>query len=93
MEEALTRPSRFEKFQEVYRALGRWGDVVPLEIELGSSLSLTDTEANFAQLPATTPYNSFAHLSTIKTANVARKGVANNMEWSDGTWAMADGSY
>ncbi|CAE6426585.1 unnamed protein product [Rhizoctonia solani] len=89
IEEALTRPSRFEKFQAVYQALSRWGDVVPLEIELGSSLSLTDTEANFAQLPVTTLYNSFTHLSTIKTANIARKGVASNLEWREGTWTMA----
>ncbi|CAE6445009.1 unnamed protein product [Rhizoctonia solani] len=49
IEEALSRSTRFEKFQAVYHVLDRWGDVVPLEIEIGSSLSLTDTEVNFAQ--------------------------------------------
>ncbi|KAH7333551.1 hypothetical protein B0J17DRAFT_128670 [Rhizoctonia solani] len=49
VEAALGLPTRFERFQAVYLALSRWGDVVPLEIEMGSSLALTDTEANLAQ--------------------------------------------
>ncbi|KAG8747361.1 hypothetical protein FRC11_012413 [Ceratobasidium sp. 423] len=89
IEEALDRPTRFEKFQAVYRALNRWGDVVPLEIEMGSSLSLTDTKANFAQLPATTS-NSLSHLSVITTANMIRKGAASNVEWGDAAWAKLD---
>ncbi|KAJ1300767.1 hypothetical protein OPQ81_002410 [Rhizoctonia solani] len=90
VEEALKLPTRFEKFQAVYDALSRWGDVVPLEMELGSSLTLTDTEANFARLPVTNSYNSLAHLLTIKTANIVRKGPANNLGWDNGTWTATD---
>ncbi|CUA73194.1 hypothetical protein RSOLAG22IIIB_05197 [Rhizoctonia solani] len=89
IEEALTRSSIFEKFQGVYRTLNRWGDVVPLEIEMGSSLTFTDTETNFVQLPATS-FDNFSDVSKIKTANIVRKGSANNMEWSDGSWAMTE---
>ncbi|KDN39142.1 hypothetical protein RSAG8_09049, partial [Rhizoctonia solani AG-8 WAC10335] len=89
IEEALSRPTRFEKFQAVYHTLGRWGDVVPLEIEVGSSLVLTDTEANFARLPRALDNNA-AHLSTIKTANMIRKGFSSNVGWSDGAWTTID---
>ncbi|CAE6405285.1 unnamed protein product [Rhizoctonia solani] len=92
IEEALSQPTKFEKFQKVYHTLDRWGDVVPLEIEIGFSLSLTDKEANFSQLefPAMTSYNSLNQLSTIKTANIARKGAASNAGWGNGTWATID---
>ncbi|CAE6495894.1 unnamed protein product [Rhizoctonia solani] len=86
IEEALRLPTRFEKFQAVYHTLGRWGDVVPLEMEIGSSLTLTDTEANFSQLPATTFYNSLTHLSAMKTANIIKRGVTSDVGWNDGTW-------
>ncbi|CAE7051220.1 unnamed protein product [Rhizoctonia solani] len=90
IEEALGQPTRFEKFQAVYRALDRWGDIVPLETEIGLSLSLTDTEANFSQLPLMTSYNSLSHLLTIKTANIIRKGATSNARWNNGTWATMD---
>ncbi|CAE6531667.1 unnamed protein product [Rhizoctonia solani] len=89
IEKALDRPTRFEKFQPVYNDLNRWGDVMPLEIEMGTSLSLTDTKDNFAQLPATTT-NSLSHLSIITTANMIRKGAASNMGWGDAAWANLD---
>ncbi|KDN33539.1 hypothetical protein RSAG8_13371, partial [Rhizoctonia solani AG-8 WAC10335] len=90
IEEALMRSSRFEKFQAVYRALDRWGDAVPLEIEMGSSLSFTDTEANFAQLPEAAPFDNFNDISKIKIANIVRKGTASNAEWSDGSRTKID---
>ncbi|KAJ1305820.1 hypothetical protein OPQ81_010547 [Rhizoctonia solani] len=92
IEEALGRPTRFEKFQAVYRALDHWGDVVPLEIEMGTSLSLTDTEANFSQLPLihTALYNCLGQLSSIKTANILKKGGASNVGWDDGSWTTID---
>ncbi|CAE6399555.1 hypothetical protein ACGC1H_005969 [Rhizoctonia solani] len=94
IEEALTRSSRFERFQAVYRALSRWGDVVPLEIEMGSSLSFTDTEANFAQLPPVeaAPFDNINNINAfkIKTTNIVRKGSASNAEWSDGSWVTID---
>ncbi|CAE6433845.1 unnamed protein product [Rhizoctonia solani] len=90
VEEALTHSSIFEKFQGVYRALSRWGDVVPLEIEIGLSLSFTDTEANFSRLPEAVPFDNFNNISKIKTANIVRKGVASSAEWGDGSWMMID---
>ncbi|CUA76584.1 hypothetical protein RSOLAG22IIIB_06368 [Rhizoctonia solani] len=90
IEEALRQPTRFEKFQAVYRALSRWGDVVPLEIEIGSSLASTDTEANFAQLPEYL-YNNVAHLSVLKTSSMIRKGAPNDAKWDDWTWTTVDG--
>ncbi|KAL5631987.1 hypothetical protein ACGC1H_000121 [Rhizoctonia solani] len=89
IKEALSRSTRFEKFQEVYRSLERWGDVVPLEIDMGYSLSFTDTEGNFAQLPAAT-LNNPTSLSTIKAANIIRKGANINMGWDEGTWATME---
>ncbi|KAG8726167.1 hypothetical protein FRC11_000692, partial [Ceratobasidium sp. 423] len=76
IEEALDRPTRFEKFQAVYGALNRWGDVVPLDIEIGTSLSLTDAKANFAQvsrpprkLPAAVDSNVYdGHIQLPATA-------------------------
>ncbi|KAF8750856.1 MYND finger [Rhizoctonia solani] len=89
IEEALKRPTRFEQFHEVYRALSRWGDVVPLEVEMGYSLSLTDTEANFSRLlPGTLDY-SLTHLPTINTANVTRKGATSYAGWNEAS-AMID---
>ncbi|KAL5631986.1 hypothetical protein ACGC1H_000120 [Rhizoctonia solani] len=90
IEEAPSRSTRFEKFQAVYHALDCWGDVVPLEIDLGSSLSLTDIEANFAQLSAINPYSSLVHLLAVKTADIGRKGAAGNTGWDDGTWTTID---
>ncbi|CAE6489676.1 unnamed protein product [Rhizoctonia solani] len=109
MEEAVSRSTRFERLQAVYHALSRWGDVVPIEIEIGFSLTLTDTEANFKKVNApsspniTTPNisgdglqlpaslsNSLAHLSTIKTASIMRKGAADSMGWNDDAWATKD---
>ncbi|CAE6482257.1 unnamed protein product [Rhizoctonia solani] len=89
IEEALGRSTRFEKFQAVYHALSRWGDVVPLEIEIGSSLTSTDTEANFSQLPAVL-YNNLAHLSILKTSSMIRKGASSNAKWDDWTWTTTD---
>ncbi|CAE6531844.1 unnamed protein product [Rhizoctonia solani] len=85
IEEALGRLTRFERFQAVYHALSRWGDVLPLEIEMGSSLVLTDTEANFARFPEPLQ-NTMANLSMVKTAKMIRKGASNNAGWGDGTW-------
>ncbi|CAE6473792.1 unnamed protein product [Rhizoctonia solani] len=44
IEEALEHPTTAEKFQGVYRVLSRWGDVVPLEIEIGSSIALSGAD-------------------------------------------------
>ncbi|CAE6475132.1 unnamed protein product [Rhizoctonia solani] len=90
IEEALSHSTRFEKFQAVYCVLNRWGDVIPLEIELGISLSLTDTEANFAQFPAATSYNSLTNASKTKTANIIQKGAANSVGCEDGMWTTTD---
>ncbi|CEL61516.1 hypothetical protein RSOLAG1IB_10089 [Rhizoctonia solani AG-1 IB] len=87
--QALERPNTYEKFQAVYRALNRWGDVVPLEMEMGSSLSCTDSETNFNQFPATISYSSLDHLLKLRSAKISRKGPTNNIGWDDGTWIWA----
>ncbi|CAE6471176.1 unnamed protein product [Rhizoctonia solani] len=89
IKDALNRPTRFEKFRAVYRALDRWGDVVPLEIDIGYSLSFTDTEDNFVQLTASTSNNTLINLSAIKMANIIRKG-AIGLTWDEGTWTTTE---
>ncbi|KDN40040.1 hypothetical protein RSAG8_08361, partial [Rhizoctonia solani AG-8 WAC10335] len=92
MEEALRQPTTFEKFQGVYRALTRWGDVLPLEIEMGSSLALTDTEVDRIQLQLPEAgernYSHLAWLSTFKTADTTMSG--DDLRWSDGNWATVE---
>ncbi|KAJ1305809.1 hypothetical protein OPQ81_010538 [Rhizoctonia solani] len=90
IEEALARPTIFEKLRAVYCALDRWGDVVPLEIEMGTSLAMTDSEKNFNNFPSIDAYNSFTYLSTIKTASVAKSGGAGCLGWEDGSWIVKD---
>ncbi|CAE6405255.1 unnamed protein product [Rhizoctonia solani] len=72
IENALKQPTTFEKFQAIYRTLDRWGDVVPLEIEIGSSLAMTDTKIDHLQFPETGErnFNSTARLSAIKIADI-----------------------
>ncbi|CAE6474180.1 unnamed protein product [Rhizoctonia solani] len=90
IEDALRQPTTYEKFQAIYRTLGRWGDVVPLAIEIGSSLVLTDTEIDRLQFPESGErnYNSIVGMSTIKTADVTITG--GELKWSDGKWATTD---
>ncbi|CAE6405292.1 unnamed protein product [Rhizoctonia solani] len=57
---------------------------------MGSSLTLTDTEANFNQLPAMHTYNSLICLSTSKTACIARNGAESCAGWEDGRWIAMD---
>ncbi|KEP46058.1 jacalin-like lectin domain protein [Rhizoctonia solani 123E] len=84
IENALEQPTTYEKFQAIYCALDRWGDVVPLEIEIGSSLAMTDTEIDHLQFPETGErnFNSAAGLSTIKTADITV--VGDSFGWNDG---------
>ncbi|CAE6532012.1 unnamed protein product [Rhizoctonia solani] len=49
IEAALNKPTIFQQFEAVYRALHKWGDVVPLEVEMGASLVFTDLETNMSQ--------------------------------------------
>ncbi|KDN36063.1 hypothetical protein RSAG8_11085, partial [Rhizoctonia solani AG-8 WAC10335] len=49
IEEALGHATTFKKFQAVYHVLRRWGDVVPLEIEIGSSIALSSTHLDRVQ--------------------------------------------
>ncbi|KAH7333549.1 hypothetical protein B0J17DRAFT_675792 [Rhizoctonia solani] len=90
IEEALKQPTTLEKFRAVDRALNRWGDVVPLEFEMGSSLTLTDSEVNFNQFPAMHTYNSLTFLSTNKTACIMRNGAESCGGWEDGRWIAMD---
>ncbi|CUA73195.1 hypothetical protein RSOLAG22IIIB_05198 [Rhizoctonia solani] len=90
IEEALTQPTTFEKFQGVYRALARWGDVLPLEIEMGFSLALTDTEPDRIQLPEGIDrnYNNIAWLSTFKAAGVTIS--RDDLRWNDANWTTTE---
>ncbi|CEL61513.1 hypothetical protein RSOLAG1IB_10086 [Rhizoctonia solani AG-1 IB] len=93
IKDALQRPSSYEKFRAVYDAMNRWGDVIPLGIEIGSSLTLTDREVSFNEVghfPETNVYNSITHLSTIKTARINRNGATSNAGWEDGRWIIMD---
>ncbi|CAE6501971.1 unnamed protein product [Rhizoctonia solani] len=71
VEEALRKSTIFEKFQGIYRVLGRWGDVIPLEIEIGSSIALTGGNWGYVHPPEISErkHDSIAWLSTIN--NVA----------------------
>ncbi|KDN36069.1 hypothetical protein RSAG8_11091, partial [Rhizoctonia solani AG-8 WAC10335] len=73
METALNRPTIFQQFEAVYRALHKWGDVVPLEVEMGASLAFTDHEANMSQLPTTAWWFDTRYLATIRTARTTRQ--------------------
>ncbi|EUC60503.1 jacalin-like lectin domain protein [Rhizoctonia solani AG-3 Rhs1AP] len=91
IEEALRQPTIYEKFQAVYRALARWGDVLPLEIELGSSLALSDSDMDRVQfqLPETggRKYNNITWLSMFKTADITLTG---DDLWNDGSWTTTE---
>ncbi|KAF8748490.1 Endonuclease Exonuclease Phosphatase [Rhizoctonia solani] len=43
-EEALERPSLFERSEAVYQIFEQWGDVIPLVFDIGISLAVTDLE-------------------------------------------------
>ncbi|KAB5592846.1 hypothetical protein CTheo_3706 [Ceratobasidium theobromae] len=87
IEAALEKENTFEQFQAVYCALHNWGDVVPLEIDIGVSLSFTDTETNLAKLPITGSYRTANQLAGIRTGRIAKKGGnPNNSEWSAEDW-------
>ncbi|CAE6475097.1 unnamed protein product [Rhizoctonia solani] len=77
IEDALRRTTTFEKFQAIYRALGRWGDVVPLEVELGCSVGSTSEKLDHVQLPEMNErdQSSVAWLSTTKNADVTLSGA------------------
>ncbi|CAE6475107.1 unnamed protein product [Rhizoctonia solani] len=87
IKDALRRPTAFEQFHTVYRTLARWGDVLPLEIEMGSSLALTDTEMDRLQLPETGEHNysNIAGLSAARTTDLSVIGC--ELRWSDGRWS------
>ncbi|KDN33540.1 hypothetical protein RSAG8_13372, partial [Rhizoctonia solani AG-8 WAC10335] len=62
------------------------------EIEMGSSLALTDTEIDRIQLQlpeaGERSYNNLAWLSTFKTADTTMSG--DDLRWSDGNWATME---
>ncbi|CAE6492404.1 unnamed protein product [Rhizoctonia solani] len=77
IEAALEKSTIFQRFEAIYRALHKWGDVVPLEIEMGISSVFTDTEANMSQLPTEAPWNDTYHLCKIRTTRMARQACAD----------------
>ncbi|KAG8726787.1 hypothetical protein FRC11_014495, partial [Ceratobasidium sp. 423] len=68
IEAALGEPTIFQKFEAVYRALHKWGDVVPLKVEMGVSLTFTDLETNMSKLSDTAQWHDTHYLTTIRTA-------------------------
>ncbi|KAB5589644.1 Jacalin-like lectin domain containing protein [Ceratobasidium theobromae] len=75
---ALEKPTAAEKFQAVHKALYNWGDVIPLEIDVGMSLSITDSEANFAKLPNLSSDQNVQSLLASKTLRIAKRGGDTN---------------
>ncbi|KAF8593864.1 hypothetical protein BDV93DRAFT_529642, partial [Ceratobasidium sp. AG-I] len=45
--DALTKSTKLLKFQALNEIFQFWGDVIALEFDLGTSLSITDRQANF----------------------------------------------
>ncbi|KAF8602191.1 hypothetical protein BDV93DRAFT_217373 [Ceratobasidium sp. AG-I] len=76
---ALGKPSRFEKFQALDEVFRTWGDVIPLALDLGVSLSITDLKANYEQPPTpTTNPNSPYNLIVSRTAEINTQGGEAN---------------
>ncbi|CAE6469712.1 unnamed protein product [Rhizoctonia solani] len=73
IEAALRQPTTFERFEAVYQVLHKWGDVLPLEVEMGASLMFTDLETNMSQLPATANWIDTHYLMTIRTGRTTRQ--------------------
>ncbi|CAE6457081.1 unnamed protein product [Rhizoctonia solani] len=85
---ALDQSTLFEKFQAIYRVLEHWGDVVPLEIEVGSSIALTGDRMSYVQpseLDEINPRNISARLSNLK--NVAATITGANLGRTYDQWA------
>ncbi|CAE6532005.1 unnamed protein product [Rhizoctonia solani] len=86
IEAALEKPTVFTKFEAIYRALHKWGDVVPLDIEMGASLVYTDLEANISKLPDTATWNEIHSLSASRTARTTRQEGTDCSYWEKGVW-------
>ncbi|CAE6457038.1 hypothetical protein ACGC1H_003201 [Rhizoctonia solani] len=80
IEAALKKSTVFHRFEAVYQALDGWGDVVPLEVEMGASLVFTDLETNVSKLPDTAVWNDTHYLNTIRTARTTRQEGTNHWE-------------
>ncbi|CAE7186673.1 unnamed protein product [Rhizoctonia solani] len=85
IEEALEHPTTAEKFQGVYRVLSRWGDVVPLEIEIGSSIALSGADLKPIQEIDERGFDNISQFSTIKNMMVTITGADVNLTYSQ--WA------
>ncbi|CAE7157637.1 unnamed protein product [Rhizoctonia solani] len=86
IEAALKKPTIFQQPEAVYRALNKWGDVVPLEVEMGASLVFTDLETNMTKLPTTATWNETHYLSAIRTARMSRQEGTDPSYWEEGMW-------
>ncbi|KAL5638765.1 hypothetical protein ACGC1H_003202 [Rhizoctonia solani] len=90
IEEALGLPTVFEKFQAVYHALNRWGDVIPLEIEIGSSIALSSTQLDHVQSSEINErsFDNISQFSTIKNSTVAITGADLTLTYDQ--WATTN---
>ncbi|CAE6452314.1 unnamed protein product, partial [Rhizoctonia solani] len=86
---ALAKSTVFQQFEAVYRALNKWGDVVVLGIEMGTSLVLTDSSTNMNQLPTMAEWTDTSYLATIQTARITRKVCGRRLSILGG-WYMAN---
>ncbi|KAG8753705.1 hypothetical protein FRC11_007176, partial [Ceratobasidium sp. 423] len=87
IEAALEKRTVFTKFEAVYRALHKWGDVVALEIEMGTSLVFTDLETNVHQLPDTATWNEIRNrLAASQTARTTRQEGMDYLHWENEEW-------
>ncbi|CAE6473783.1 unnamed protein product [Rhizoctonia solani] len=80
IEAALKKSTVFHQFEAVYQALYDWGDVVPLEVEMGASSVFTDVETNMSKLPHTAAWNDTHYLTTIRTGRTTRQEGTNYWE-------------
>ncbi|CAE6459947.1 unnamed protein product, partial [Rhizoctonia solani] len=76
----------FTKFEAIYRALHKWGDVVPLDIEMGASLVFTDLESNISRLSNTAMWNEIHSLAASRTARTTKQEGMDHWYWENGVW-------
>ncbi|KAG8712863.1 hypothetical protein FRC11_013965, partial [Ceratobasidium sp. 423] len=73
-EEALRRPTRFEKSQAVYDVFEHWGDVIPLVFDMGISLAVTDSESVAKNYLTDRSYLGLRQLSMSASARPSTQG-------------------
>ncbi|KAJ1304016.1 hypothetical protein OPQ81_008424 [Rhizoctonia solani] len=86
IEAALKKTTTFQQFEAVYRVFHDWGDVVPLEFEMGISWVITDHETNMSKLPSMTTWTDAHYLTTVRTARTTRQEGMGTFYWDNDIW-------